>query len=1052
MKRYRRLTLAAGAVALGSFACGEGSTPVVGTDGAGITIAVAPLDGSGIGVACFDLQVTTELGTLWEKGDPAINYLDSDDDTICSDDHGNAGGGSIRWVGSCDAQDAADTDPNGRAGVQNSVTLWFDGIYNEAKTAETAGVYDPCGTAGCTLEFDCIANTDTLAEFNFTVIRDAENGFFDIAVRFDNIYCASKYDDCYSNNQDITLFSDDDGDHKTGVYALACTAPFGKEVDLHYGNLAVVCSGVTFPIDPTVSARTEAASVPAGHLLTYDVYRDQTTVNCDDDTVDPPVTGNCNGLFWNISFDLTDLEALGGCTLAFSATATNGTGSFVSGLPTNPGATYPYIDVDATITGGDACQQNPLNGDGSAVVTNYHGDFGLAAVAMCFTYDGSAVSGTGNAACNFVPPPAPAGNYLAAYTGSCNPPDDQIYPNLERAQNPIECAANEICVPGGPYRHGQCVPNTTRLCSDMIGDDCSQSTVQLTFTRPLAVDGGTIYAGTFISTATDPDNDPETGWQYNYMLTEDVEFLDSTVSVVGTAVLFTDDLASDDRPNIGANTLTVIGMHGVATPPFDDTITVNNVAAAIGGNTDLFCLKGESDDVGICIEKGQPQACDPFNMAPQCPTGSICEYDMSNNGRGRCRLPAGVGVRCSGSLQQMGFAQCQPGLNCMTDPTLPENDPARWEAHCMVPGVEGDPCSIEMQEMGSQCGTGFYCRPESEDYATCAPRKAVGDICAPDESVMGSGAWVGNCLPGLICEQTYANQDNPMERKCAVNAPLDDGAPCWVEGEEQSLRKCKGHCDIDVNNPFMLGNDGVCRPDLGEGEFCHVDDLGDEDFGGYCRRGLYCNEEGAGRDMSGGGTCRPIGEIGSVCDLQSMQPDNMCGGDQICGGANLPLMNGEQGYCVDRGCGNRVTEQTGFSGEGEIGLMVVWAGQCSDDQVGCNSDVDCTDPATCSLSPFTEFTETPGLIGMNAPHGFVVGDSVKVLFDTDTERPWEVRTVATVVNAWTFTLSGSVPAGTEEAEIATMDYEMCDDGQFNCDTVVNGEYVCQCGTLCMMQQ
>ena len=154
MKRYCSVLLASGAVASGGLGCAGSDAPLTGDNGQSVTIAVAPLDGSGIGVACFDVQVATALGTLWEKGDPNLSYLEDDLDTVCSDDHGNGGNGGMRWVGTCDAQANADTDGI-KPGTQNTVTIWFDGIYNTGKTAETEGVYDPCGDTGCALDFTC---------------------------------------------------------------------------------------------------------------------------------------------------------------------------------------------------------------------------------------------------------------------------------------------------------------------------------------------------------------------------------------------------------------------------------------------------------------------------------------------------------------------------------------------------------------------------------------------------------------------------------------------------------------------------------------------------------------------------------------------------------------------------------------------------------------------------------------------------------------------------------------------------------------------------------
>ncbi len=56
---------------------------------------------------------------------------------------------------------------------------------------------NPCAEAGdCVLSFPCVENEDVFVEFNITVMRDAEQGFFDIAVNFEDIFCSAKFDSC----------------------------------------------------------------------------------------------------------------------------------------------------------------------------------------------------------------------------------------------------------------------------------------------------------------------------------------------------------------------------------------------------------------------------------------------------------------------------------------------------------------------------------------------------------------------------------------------------------------------------------------------------------------------------------------------------------------------------------------------------------------------------------------------------------------------------------------------------------------------------------------
>jgi len=986
MRLIRNLSLTAGALALSGLGCSQ--EPGSGAEGAHVSVSVAPLDGSGIGVACFDLQVYTASGLLWKKGDSTTSYLDYDEDTVCSDQFGTAGGGSIRWVGSCDAQASADTDLI-TPGVQNTVTLWFDGIYDQAKTATTQ-VYDPCGAGGCSIDFTCVANGDSPAEFNFSVIRDAEQGFFDIAVRFDSIYCSSKYDDCYGNER-ISLFSGEDGAHNTGVFALACTAPSPDDVDLYYGDVVVACSGVNFPIDPTVTGTATATSVPPGHALTYTVFRAPSTTSCNDET--------CNGLYWNIAFDLKDLSApeLGSCSLAFSATGTKGNGTFVNGAP-SAGSTYPYVDVSATLNG-PTCQQNPLNGDESAVVTAYHGAFGLPSVPMCYRYDGTLATPTGNTACGTLPQPAPAGRVLKGYSASCNPPDG-VFPDVDRVTNPIQCGVGEICGPGNPYNQGRCIPATTRFCNVYVpGDDCSSDVLEVTFSITETTDVE-LPIGTIVRSATDADADSDTGYQYQAVITERVVLSPDVASVTVRAIPYQ---AQPDE-HIPAGVLTVIGAEG--NDPQHPYVIVTNTQGA-GANGDSYCAnhEGMSDGVGYCILKASAQPCDDESPTSTCPTGSYCD----NQGNGAvCRQYASVGTRCSqGSSRPHG---CAPGLHCAANPMATDPN-ERWAGHCIVPGGEGTPCEDNYAGDRSECAADYYCRYESNDFSTCSKRKALGEICGQGGGMTTLQHYTGNCLSGLLCKADPSSNNY----RCAANPPLEHGSPCWIS-DEAGLAKCKGHCDIDVPNPFEnINADGVCKPDVDEGAFCHADRRGGPDYGGYCKRGLYCDEEGFGQNASGLGICLPVSGIGSFCAQWFNDPDSACADEQICGSPDLSFLNGREAYCVDRGCGNRIVE-------GEELIDQAWEFEVLDGQLSNIYDA----------------------------HPFVVGQELKVYreYYNGPQPGWQIETV-TATTEFTIALSGGVGQYLEEVEVIPAAFEMCDEGPFNCDTFVNGQYLCPCSTICM---
>jgi hypothetical protein len=382
-----------------------------------INLAVAPLNLPGVGVACYDATVTTATGTVWVQGDPALTLLghdqalparatgtsvgSSDASALCSDKYGNSAGGDISYIGPCDASLEADTDP--RPGVQNTVTLWVDGLYNATKTAELGEWQDPC-PSGCELSIDCAENQDSQVQFNLTVLRQAKQGFFDIAVSFNDIFCSAKFDTCYEGDEQIGLLHGDDGERDwTGVFGFACTAGSGDAVTkLLYSDIAVECGDTTFPIDPTGLPGNNLSTSTSADQLNYGIYRGMEELGCDDPAT-AEVTESCNKAYWNLAFSLDDLIAVGGtCTLKFDATATDGNTVFGNGLPTGDGVSYPYIDVDATLTttAGAQCQRNALN-DGGAVTTAYRGNLnGLPAPkTMCSQYDGISAAAVPGAIC-----------------------------------------------------------------------------------------------------------------------------------------------------------------------------------------------------------------------------------------------------------------------------------------------------------------------------------------------------------------------------------------------------------------------------------------------------------------------------------------------------------------------------------------------------------------------------------------------------------------------------------------------------------------------------
>ncbi len=329
----------------------------------GLTIEVAPLSLPGLSKVCYDLRVSNEAGglgsTVWAKGSPSVDGP-GDTDAICSNAYGNGAGGAITFVGACDAspKSAGDTSRT------NSVTVWVDALYGPTNAVisptGTDGWQDPC-PSGCTVEAQCQENTDTRVEFNLAILRQANQGFFDIGVTFDDIFCSAKVDCVNAQNQPLDLlFNPATGQRDTTIVAaLACTAgpEAGSATELYRDGLVVTCGAVTTSLDPTAgpgNAYTAAHPDPTVDAIwQYAVYAGSEDLICGGQS--------CKKQYWNIAIGLD--ETADNCTLTTRMTASRN-GAFTD-FKTPAGTTYPFIDVDVdlTNTNGLMCGKHPVNGN-----------------------------------------------------------------------------------------------------------------------------------------------------------------------------------------------------------------------------------------------------------------------------------------------------------------------------------------------------------------------------------------------------------------------------------------------------------------------------------------------------------------------------------------------------------------------------------------------------------------------------------------------------------------------------------------------------------------
>jgi len=461
---------ALGLMALGLLACAD--LPGVGPDAQGLHIEVAALSLEGVDVACYDLRVDTATETVWRAGDPTLKASDGDTGALCSDLYGFAGG--ISYVGTCDASADADVDP-ATPGVQNTVTLWVDGLYRGGYgdaliPIEDDGVsawQDPCGEHGCVMTFDCVENADTEVHFDLTVMRSAQQGFLDVVVSFDDVFCSAKYDTCYADASGAPadpihlLFGASGGRQHTGVMALACAAAPGTSVgtELHLSAMVARCvnadgNELVFPIRPESGpgnvetggtwGRTSDESPPTtespSETFRYATFFGDESLSCEG--------ASCQKKYWNVAFNLGHLEDqdLRGCRLRAAGTATRSDrlvfgpdGQLAEGVTAYPIITFGPTDDGATdlpltdAAGSPPCVAEPLNVAGSAVQTGYlYADGGWPAASPS------------DALCHVFPAGATEPSTLAYAGSDCEALDDLIPPGPTAFTMPQRA----LCEPG----------------------------------------------------------------------------------------------------------------------------------------------------------------------------------------------------------------------------------------------------------------------------------------------------------------------------------------------------------------------------------------------------------------------------------------------------------------------------------------------------------------------------------------------------------------------------------------------------------------------------
>jgi hypothetical protein len=285
--------LGSGLLAASVLVAGAGCDDKADSGPTGFEIKVAPLTLPGITDACYSINVYNSTAlfdastAVWSKTG------------VCASDFGD-GSGSITYVGTCDASETENT-------VELTLqSLWTGGAFDASgSVALTNGTdfVNPCTGASpertCRLVRPCNPNADTLVEFNLTIMRNAQQGFFDIVVNFEDIFCSAKFDCEDTNGDPLELLFNGTERDTTAVMAFACTAGENADTTLYMSNAYIICdvphnasTTIVGSLDPSAGPGNVASTIPG--IFGYAVYEGKESL------------GDYNKAYWNMSIGVTD--------------------------------------------------------------------------------------------------------------------------------------------------------------------------------------------------------------------------------------------------------------------------------------------------------------------------------------------------------------------------------------------------------------------------------------------------------------------------------------------------------------------------------------------------------------------------------------------------------------------------------------------------------------------------------------------------------------------------------------------------------------------------
>jgi formylglycine-generating enzyme required for sulfatase activity len=377
----------------------------------------------------------------------------------------------------------------------------------------------------------CEENADVFVQFDVALMRPAQQGFFDIAVNFNDIFCSAKFDCCTENAggdacaSDIDLLFEAGGSRgPTMVLGFACTAGANANADteLYLDALALDCTSPTagsFAADITLNpsgaagnqctagadgmstcaAVTEANGVDADtYLYQLGVYRG----------LEQLTSGGvaAQKVYWNVALGVKR-PAIASCWLKTQGTADDAAGSsVVDGGTIAAGAVYPFIQWEVDL---NSCMAEPLSfGDANAMVRPEYTTTGGDAMAFGYGFGANLAAGAfdGGGASPCSPDPCLNGGtctvagagYTCACVGGHTGTDCDVAP-APSAPSGFTCTGTvcdnpttgEVWIGAGDFWMG---------CNSALDSACSaleSPQHRVTFTSGYAIDTTPVTAGEY---------------------------------------------------------------------------------------------------------------------------------------------------------------------------------------------------------------------------------------------------------------------------------------------------------------------------------------------------------------------------------------------------------------------------------------------------------------------------------------------------------------------------------------------------------------------------